>query len=237
MLVRAQQEKAYTVVGRIPFLNHKIDHEGMAIMVQGDSRLRRPYVVATAPAQRVGKEQSEAARQLANFLRSAETQEWISTFGIGLLDDQPLFFPVVIPKTPVTNGQRLLVRPELFTNHPRHEQIVTQKDGTTSSYAGIKLQDLLATVGAPQGEPLKGKNMDLVVVVEASDGYQAVFSLVELMAAPDGSQVLLADRCNGQPIAAPEGPYRLIVPHDPAHFRWVRMVRSLHLTHAGLPAP
>lgn len=35
-----------------------------------------------------------AALDLATYLRSPETQQWIAGFGRGRYDDQPLFFPV-----------------------------------------------------------------------------------------------------------------------------------------------
>ncbi|MCO6459602.1 MAG: substrate-binding domain-containing protein [Pirellulaceae bacterium] len=97
MLKRAAAEQAYTVVGRIPFLNAKIPRHDMEIMVQGDPRLRRPYVVVVAR----GDESStriQAARALQQFLRNAETQEWLLAFGRGKYDSQPLFFPVVVDK-------------------------------------------------------------------------------------------------------------------------------------------
>ncbi|QDU30278.1 hypothetical protein ETAA8_53970 [Anatilimnocola aggregata] len=97
MLERASQEKAYTLVGRIPFLNSKIARHDMEIMVQGDTRLRRPYLVIVA-TRKEPDARYEAARQLAAFLRSHETQVWLKEFGKGVYDDQPLFFPVTIKK-------------------------------------------------------------------------------------------------------------------------------------------
>jgi hypothetical protein len=38
--------------------------------------------------------------------------------------------------------------------------------------------------------------------------------------------ILLADRRDGQPLAAAEGPLRLVVPDEKRHARWVRQVRS-----------
>jgi tungstate transport system substrate-binding protein len=99
MLLLASQERAYTVAGRIPFLSGKIPNRDLLIMVQGDPRLRRPYVVVVASPSRVSKAQSAAARQLADYLRKPETQAWISEYGRGKLDDHPLFFPVTIPGT------------------------------------------------------------------------------------------------------------------------------------------
>jgi tungstate transport system substrate-binding protein len=66
--------------------------------VQGDPRMRRPYVVVVSSANKLGSPRDQAARRLASFLRSKETQRWIADFGRGKLDDQPLFFPVVIGK-------------------------------------------------------------------------------------------------------------------------------------------
>lgn len=93
MLVRAASEQAYTIVGRIPFLNGKVDHGGLEIMVQGDERLRRPYLVVVATG-KADDPRIVAARRLAAFLREPATQAWIATFGKGKFDDRPLFFPV-----------------------------------------------------------------------------------------------------------------------------------------------
>lgn len=90
VLARAAAAHAYTIVGRIPFASGKLRAEGIELMVRGDPRLRRPYLVevaASAPS---------AARDLAAYLRSPETQHWLGSFGKGTYDDQPLFFPVAI---------------------------------------------------------------------------------------------------------------------------------------------
>jgi tungstate transport system substrate-binding protein len=94
MALLAGKEGAYTIVGRIPFLNGKMPNRDLEIMVQGDERLRRPYVVVVANAARWPETRSEAARAFARFLRSRETQDWISGFGRGQLDERPLFFPI-----------------------------------------------------------------------------------------------------------------------------------------------
>ena len=81
---------AYTLVGRIPFVSKKLSAPGIELMVRGDPRLRRPYLVEVSPAA------PEAARDLAAFLRQRQVQDMLATFGKGRYDDQPLFFPVVI---------------------------------------------------------------------------------------------------------------------------------------------
>ncbi len=93
----AAAKKAYTLVGRIPFLNGKLVNEGLVLMVRGDERLRRPYVVVVADPGRVPDAHLTQARRLAGYLRSPPTQAWIAQFGRGKIDDQPLFFPVSVP--------------------------------------------------------------------------------------------------------------------------------------------
>jgi tungstate transport system substrate-binding protein len=104
---RAAQLSAYTLIGRIPWVTGKLRAHGLErrsredqddkgeraaleILVQGDPRLRRPYLVEVSPAA------SAAALDLAAYLRSPETQQWLATFGRGKYDDQPLFFPVSV---------------------------------------------------------------------------------------------------------------------------------------------
>lgn len=90
----AEQNHAYTLVGRIPFLDSKMPSSNMAMMVQGDPRLRRPYLVAVVNPQRMPTARIEAARKLAAYLRSPKTQLWLLHYGEGRLDNRPLFFPV-----------------------------------------------------------------------------------------------------------------------------------------------
>ena len=98
MLARAAREGAYAIVGRIPFLNGKVPTGGLEIMVQGDPRMRRPYVVVVSNLDTIAKPQREAARRLAAFLRAPRPRRWLTDFGRDKLDGQPLFFPVVVER-------------------------------------------------------------------------------------------------------------------------------------------
>ena len=106
LLGRATKEHAYTLVGRIPFLNGKIANDGLKIMVQGDPRLRRPYVMVVSRFNPPDSPRDVAARRLAAFLRSPATQEWIAGFGRGELEDNSIFFPVAVERPPVANPAR-----------------------------------------------------------------------------------------------------------------------------------
>jgi len=106
---------------------------------------------------------------------------------------------------------------------------VTAKDheGVSHEYEGVTLQSLLAKIGVPQGHEIRGKNMTLVVVADASDGYRAVFSLAELDADFAGTQVIVADTEDGKALDAQHGPVQLVVPADKRQGRWVRMLKTI----------
>ena len=111
---------------------------------------------------------------------------------------------------------------------PRREIRARDRDGTEATFAGVALVDLLRLAEAPLGEKLRGSNMALYLLVEAADGYRTVFALPELDPAFTERVVLLADHRNGQPLAAAEGPLRLVVPEEKRHARWVRQVAVGH---------
>jgi len=112
---------------------------------------------------------------------------------------------------------------------------VSAKDhgGVEHSYEGVTLQALLLQAGVPQGDTLRGKSMTLVVVAEGTDGYRAAFSVAELDGDFAGAQVLVADTVDGKPLAAGEGPLRLVVPGDKRPARAVRMLKSITVVNAG----
>ncbi len=99
-----------------------------------------------------------------------------------------------------------------------------------TSYEGTPLAEVLRLAGAPLGEALKhGDHPTAYVLVEAKDGYRALFALSELDPAFSDAVILLADRKDGKPLAASEGPLRIIVPGEKRHARWVRQVTGLRL--------
>lgn len=93
VLAAAKEKGAYAMVGRIPVLLGKLKADGIEIMVRGDPRLRRPYLVQIARTAQSG------ADDLVAYLRSGATQEFIASFKQGEYDENPLFFPVV-PEPP-----------------------------------------------------------------------------------------------------------------------------------------
>jgi DMSO/TMAO reductase YedYZ molybdopterin-dependent catalytic subunit len=97
----------------------------------------------------------------------------------------------------------------------------------TQVYEGVLVEDLLKKAGAPMGSKLSGPAMAAYVLVEAADNYRVIFSLAEFDSGFQESNILLADTLNGLPLAADQGPFKLIAPHEKRPARWVKMVKSI----------
>ena len=69
------------------------------------------------------------------------------------------------------------------------------------------------------------------VLIEARDGYKALFALAEIDPTLSDRVVLLADSKDGVPFDEKEGPWRIIVPGDKRPARWVRQVTAISVHH------
>jgi DMSO/TMAO reductase YedYZ molybdopterin-dependent catalytic subunit len=119
-----------------------------------------------------------------------------------------------------------------FAKLPRQSVRATGHDKIESVYQGVSLGEILVRSGAASGSELRGKALSLYVVVEASDGYRAVFALPELDAAFSDRVILVADRRDERPLDAHNGPLQIVVPGEKRHGRWVRQVVRLRIGRA-----
>jgi DMSO/TMAO reductase YedYZ molybdopterin-dependent catalytic subunit len=106
-------------------------------------------------------------------------------------------------------------------------------DGKESEFEGSPLVEVLKLAGVKFGEGLKGKNLALYLVAEASDGYRAVFALPELDPAYTDKVILLVNKRDGKPLDAKEGPLRIVVPDEKMRARWVRQLINLVVKRAS----
>jgi DMSO/TMAO reductase YedYZ molybdopterin-dependent catalytic subunit len=115
---------------------------------------------------------------------------------------------------------------------PRRTIRAKDHDGKESEYEGSPLIEVLKLVGVKFGEGLRGKNLALYLVVEASDGYRAVYALPELDPAYTDKVIMLVDKRDGKTLDAKEGPLRIVAPDEKMHARWVRQVTGLVIRRA-----
>ena len=111
--------------------------------------------------------------------------------------------------------------------------VVNPHDKKTEVYEGVLLEELLRRAGVPQHEQLRAQAMATYVVAKADDGYNVVFSLAELDSAMLDSEVIVADSLNGAALAAREGPFKIVAPHEKRPARWVRMLKSITVVRAS----
>ncbi len=112
------------------------------------------------------------------------------------------------------------------------QTVHAEAHGKTIACTGPALIDVLATAGAPSGDKLRGKNLALYVRVSAADGYHAVFALAELDRGFRDAVPIVTDHCDGAPLDAHDGPFRIIVPGEKRPARWVRQVTAIDLLRA-----
>jgi hypothetical protein len=87
------------------------------------------------------------------------------------------------------------------------------------TYSGVPLTDLLTPLGVPN-KP-HGKDFELYLVAEGSDGYKVVYSVAEVTPDVHDGTVLVADAIEGKPIPG-TGPLQLVATGEKRPARWVR---------------
>src|ERR1700687_626930 len=87
-------------------------------------------------------------------------------------------------------------------------QSVRAKDhaGKEGKYDGVALGDILKDAGVKFGEQLRGKALATYLLVEAADGYRAVYALPEVDPEMTERLILLADQRDGNPLPPASGP-------------------------------
>jgi len=131
------------------------------------------------------------------------------------------------------SGKLTTVSATAFAKLPRKTVKATDHAGVLATYDGVSLVGILRSAKTTLGKDLKGALLANCVLVEAADGYRVVFSLVEIDPELTDNVVLVADRKDGKVLDDQEGPYRLVVPSDKRHMRWVRQVTQIAVRPVG----
>lgn len=126
----------------------------------------------------------------------------------------------------------LKLTPADLAKLPRRAVSAKDHDGKEATFEGLELGEVLKLAGVKFGEQMRGKSLALFLVVDAADNYRAVFALPELDHAFTDRVILLADKRDGKPLAAAEGPLRIVVPDEKRQARWVRQVTALTIRRA-----
>ncbi|NCD72062.1 molybdopterin-dependent oxidoreductase [Mucilaginibacter agri] len=112
---------------------------------------------------------------------------------------------------------------------------VTANDGREHEYTGISLYDILTKAEAIPNKQLRGKSLTKYALISAADGYQVVIALPEIDPAFTDKVIILANKEDGEDLAANFGPYRLIVPGDKKPARSAMRVVAIDVLTAKKP--
>ncbi len=110
-----------------------------------------------------------------------------------------------------------------------HVTVDAREHAAAAHFEGVPLSAVLTLAGIQLGDSMRGPRMAEALLVEAADGYKVVFALAEADPAFATREIIVADKRDGKPLDAKEGPYRIVVPGDARPARWVRQVTTLRV--------
>jgi hypothetical protein len=113
------------------------------------------------------------------------------------------------------------------------QTVKTTDHGTAATLEGVLLTDVLAKVDLPLGEKFHSTGASYYMVVEARDGYRAVFAWAELDSGFMDKTVYVVTRRDGKPLSERDGPFQLVAPGEKRAGRWVRQVTALKILKAN----
>ncbi|MGB6191256.1 MAG: hypothetical protein WBF42_02225 [Terracidiphilus sp.] len=123
-------------------------------------------------------------------------------------------------KSAVWTGEKLLALPQttitVYNEHQKKKQ----------TFSGVPVIDLLTPLGVA-AKP-HGKDFQLYLVAEGSDGYKVVYSIGEVTPDVHDGTVLVADKLAGRPIAG-TGPVQLVATGEKRPARWVRNIVAIRV--------
>jgi len=115
---------------------------------------------------------------------------------------------------------------------PQHTVKVTERDKPVT-FEGVLLSDVLAKVTLPTAEKFHKTAASYYMLVEAKDGYRAIYAWAELDSSFMEKPIYVVSGREGKPLDAAEGPFRLVAPGEKRGARWVRQVTALKILQAN----
>jgi molybdopterin-dependent oxidoreductase-like protein protein len=96
-------------------------------------------------------------------------------------------------------------------------------------YEGVRVRELLVRARAMDNRGMSGGALTTYVLATASDGFQVLFSLVELDSKSTGHDIIVVDTVDGHSLDASEGPFQLLTPRDFVGTRSMKRLKRLEV--------
>ena len=130
------------------------------------------------------------------------------------------------------DGTSVTLSLDELSKMPRHTVEVVDH-ATPAKFEGVALSDILAKVTLPSGEKYHKSATSYYMLVEAKDGYRAVYAWAELDPSFMDKPMYVAIRRDGKLLSDKEGLFRLIAPGEKRPARWAWGVTSLKIKQAN----
>jgi len=153
----------------------------------------------------------------------------VGLHGQGIRLPRPLLGPEVVEATITVTGiggKSVMLAGWDLSKLPQ-QTVKTTDHGTPATFEGVLLTDVLAKVDLPAGEKFHSTAASYYLVVEAKDGYRAVFAWAELDSTFMDKSVYVVTKRDGKPLPVADGPFELVAPGEKRAARWVRQVTAL----------
>ncbi len=125
------------------------------------------------------------------------------------------------------DGKTVSLTPEEVAALP-HKTVSVFNSHTKAneSYSGVALADLLAKIGVPHGEEVKGKLFMTAVIAEGTDKYSVLYALAEVDPSIHTGDVIVADSVDGQKLGK-DGAFKMVSTEERRPARWVRNLTEI----------
>ncbi len=137
--------------------------------------------------------------------------------------------PAVSGEIEIREGAASIATIRNLSSYPRHEVRALEVSDAMGYHGEVKCEGALLTDILAESKAASGP--DVGYVVSAADGFRASISSAELFSAGQPPPILVADRCNGQPLKE-QGNFKLIVGNDTIAERWVKSVATINVIRA-----
>jgi hypothetical protein len=125
------------------------------------------------------------------------------------------------------DGKSITLSPEEFTALPHKTvSVFNAHSKTNEEYSGVALTDLLAKVGVPLGEKVRGKLFLTGIIAEGTDNYQVLYALAEVDPSIHAGEVLVADSVDHHKLEK-DGAFKMVSTEEKRPARWVRNLASI----------
>jgi hypothetical protein len=160
---------------------------------------------------------------------------WVALLACAVAQSVRAAEPVLRVTAP---GQSLALTSQEFAALPHTEiSVFNPHEKKEHRYSGVPIHDLLAKVGVPFGEKLRGAALRLAVIAHSRDGYATLFAVAEFDELLSSRTILLVDSMDGTPLPPALGPLYIVAPGDKRAARWARLVTSIEVVQFPASAP